>query len=173
MPVLAKQSEANTSESDNLILDRSWYFLFFVVSGFCGLVYEVVWLRLAMASFGVTTALVSAALASTSATVASAEPLNTLFGGLFGQRPAQQVSAAYSQPPATSAYAYAYAPALQLKLGRILLQHVGTFGAWQSSRYYLLTGLWISLTLVPWCTCMGATFPLLMAVIRHSTGIRS
>jgi lipoprotein-anchoring transpeptidase ErfK/SrfK len=59
----------------------------------------------------VTTALVAAALASTSATVASADPLNTLFGGLFGQRPAQQVSAAYSQPPATSAYAYAYAPA--------------------------------------------------------------
>src|SRR5258708_29272980 len=39
-----------------------WYFLFFVVSGFCSLVYEVVWLRLAMASFGVTTALVSIVL---------------------------------------------------------------------------------------------------------------
>jgi predicted membrane-bound spermidine synthase len=62
MAVLAKQSETNTFESDNLILDRSWYFLFFVVSGFCGLVYEVVWLRLAMASFGVTTALVSIVL---------------------------------------------------------------------------------------------------------------
>src|SRR5437588_5531238 len=35
------------------------YFIFFVVSGFCSLVYEVVWLRLAMASFGVTTAMVS------------------------------------------------------------------------------------------------------------------
>src|SRR5258708_28568887 len=39
-----------------------WYFLFFVVSGFCSLVYEVVWLRLAMASFGVTAALVSIVL---------------------------------------------------------------------------------------------------------------
>jgi|SRR5215211_2458067 len=56
-----------------------------------------------------TTALVSAALASASAPVASADPLSALFGGLFGQRPAQQVSAPYSQP-ATSAYAYAYAP---------------------------------------------------------------
>src|SRR5215831_5822646 len=35
------------------------YFVFFVISGFCGLVYEVIWLRLAMASFGVTTALLS------------------------------------------------------------------------------------------------------------------
>src|SRR2546425_6969861 len=39
-----------------------WYFGFFVVSGFCSLVYEVVWLRLAMASFGVTTPLVSIVL---------------------------------------------------------------------------------------------------------------
>ena len=33
-----------------------------MVSGFCSLVYEVVWLRLAMAQFGVTTALVSIVL---------------------------------------------------------------------------------------------------------------
>src|SRR5215471_6429291 len=35
------------------------YFSFFLVSGFCSLVYETVWLRLAMAAFGVTTASVS------------------------------------------------------------------------------------------------------------------
>ena len=35
---------------------------FFVISGFCGLVYEVVWLRLAMTNFGVTTPLVSIVL---------------------------------------------------------------------------------------------------------------
>ena len=39
-----------------------WYFTFFVASGFCALVYEVIWLRLAMASFGVTAALVSIVL---------------------------------------------------------------------------------------------------------------
>ena len=39
-----------------------WYFAFFIISGFCGLVYEVVWVRLAMASFGVNTALVSIVL---------------------------------------------------------------------------------------------------------------
>ncbi len=57
---------------------------------------------------------------------------------------------------------------LQLKLGRLLLQHMGSFGAWQTSRYYFLAGLWVAITLVPWCTCMGSTFPLLMAVIRQS-----
>src|SRR5206468_12895975 len=40
----------------------AWYFGFFVISGFCSLVYEVVWLRLAMAGFGVTTPFVSIVL---------------------------------------------------------------------------------------------------------------
>src|SRR5215469_5529887 len=39
-----------------------WYFVFFFVSGFCGILYEIVWLRLAMAQFGVTNALVSIVL---------------------------------------------------------------------------------------------------------------
>lgn len=59
MPVLLKQGDSSTRESEIPISNLRWYFGFFVVSGFCGLVYEVVWLRLAMASFGVTTALVS------------------------------------------------------------------------------------------------------------------
>src|SRR3989442_4398874 len=40
----------------------TWWFFFFLGSGFAGLVYEVVWLRLAMAAFGVTTPLVSIVL---------------------------------------------------------------------------------------------------------------
>jgi len=62
-----------------------------------------------------------------------------------------------------------FAVPLELKLGRLLLQHAGNFGAWQSSRYYILAGAWIAITLVPWCTCMGSTFPLLMVVIRQAS----
>src|SRR5271163_3669466 len=40
----------------------AWYFLFFLVSGFCSILYEIVWLRLSMAQFGVTSALVSIVL---------------------------------------------------------------------------------------------------------------
>src|SRR5204863_947216 len=43
-------------------MSAAWAFGFFFVSGLCSLVYEVVWLRLAMASFGVTTAFVSIVL---------------------------------------------------------------------------------------------------------------
>src|SRR6516225_3163398 len=40
----------------------SYIFIFFFLSGFCSILYELVWLRLAMAKFGVTTALVSIVL---------------------------------------------------------------------------------------------------------------
>src|ERR1035441_1908351 len=43
-------------------LKRRWFFAFFFISGFCSLVYEVVWLRLSMAKFGVTTPMVSIVL---------------------------------------------------------------------------------------------------------------
>ena len=39
-----------------------WLFTFFLVSGFCSLVDEVVWVRLAMAAFGVTTPLIAIVL---------------------------------------------------------------------------------------------------------------
>src|SRR6516162_9894018 len=41
-----------------------WYFCFFIVSGFCSILYEIVWLRLSMAEFGVTTAMVSLVLSA-------------------------------------------------------------------------------------------------------------
>src|SRR5262245_58967429 len=41
---------------------RGVFFVFFFASGFASLVYEVVWLRIAMAQFGVTSALASIVL---------------------------------------------------------------------------------------------------------------
>src|SRR5947208_14654789 len=43
------------------------------------------------------------------------------------------------------------------------------YGSGVSSRYYLLSGPWIAVTLIPWCTCMGSTFPLLMGVIERTS----
>ena len=44
------------------LISRRWFFGFFFVSGLCSILYEIVWLRLAMAQFGVTTAMVSIVL---------------------------------------------------------------------------------------------------------------
>jgi len=51
-----------------------------------------------------------------------------------------------------------------------LLQALSTAAAWQSSRLLLTFPAcgWPS-RLFPWCTCMGATFPLLMGVIERTS----
>lgn len=43
---------------------QRWFFAFFLVSGFCSILYELIWLRLAMAQFGVTTPMISIVLSS-------------------------------------------------------------------------------------------------------------
>ncbi len=40
----------------------AWFFILFLISGGCSILYEIVWLRLAMAQFGVTSALTSIVL---------------------------------------------------------------------------------------------------------------
>ncbi|HZP17707.1 MAG TPA: hypothetical protein VFB00_07070, partial [Terriglobales bacterium] len=51
----------------------------------------------------------------------------------------------------------------QLLLGRQLLERLGLSS---SLGYYLASGVWLAVTLVPWCACMGATIPVAMQAIR-------
>ncbi len=143
----------------------AWFFAFFIVSGFCSLVYQVVWLRVAMAQFGVTTPLISIVL-------------SVFMGGLaLGSWGAGRVARRFEGRPARvflGMYAITelviglsglvVAPALAQ--GRLLFAAPGSDAAWASSGYYLASGAWITLTLFPFCTCMGATFPLAMAGVR-------
>src|SRR5271166_1267519 len=71
MPVLPEklgqaQDTVQSDKGDALGTRRNrgmgWFFVFFFISGFCSILYEVIWLRLAMAQFGVTSALVSIVL---------------------------------------------------------------------------------------------------------------
>lgn len=149
-----------------------WFFVFFIVSGFCSLVYQVVWLRLAMASFGVTTPLVSIVLSVFMAGLA----LGSWGAGRLATRLA-------SGPAATPLRLYAFAELLialsaetvpaALVRGRRQLAESAGGAEWGSFDHYLASGSWIALTLLPFCTCMGATFPLAMAAIRRSVPARS
>jgi len=55
----------------------------------------------------------------------------------------------------------------ELFLGRLLLLKIVREIALSSSYYYFPSGIWLAITLVPWCMCMGATFPLAMAAIKQ------
>ena len=64
-----------------------WFFAFFFLSGMCSVMYEVIWLRLGMAHFGVTTPLISIFLSIFMAGLglgggaANAVPTGARFGG--------------------------------------------------------------------------------------------
>jgi spermidine synthase len=146
-----------------------WFFIFFLASGFCGLVAEVVWLRLAMAEFGVVTPLVS--------TVLSVFMAGLAIGSWQGGRLAA-CSAAWPRLSPIRLYACAeiaiglsaFVVPVLLKAGRHLLLQAGEGAAWGSLRYHLAAGGWIAVALLPFCMCMGATFPLALAALRDRSG---
>jgi spermidine synthase len=148
----------------------AWFFAFFLVSGFCSLVYQVVWLRLAMAGFGVTAPMVAIVL-------------STFMAGLaLGSWAAGRLARAESVPPALPLRLYALAELgiavggavvpFGLVLGRSWLASAADV-AWGSLRHYLASGLCVAVVLLPFCACMGATFPLAMWAIRRWMPARS
>ena len=141
-----------------------WFFLFFFVSGFCSILYEIVWLRLSMAQFGVTSALVSIVLSMFMAGLGL---------GSWGAGYAIRKFGDRIRIPALRLYAFselligisALAVPAELLWGRNLLERLPTSS---SGAYYLFSGAWVALTLIPWCACMGATIPLAMLAINKS-----
>jgi spermidine synthase len=144
-----------------------WYFTFFFVSGFCSILYELVWLRLAMAQFAVTSALISIVL--------SAFMIGLGFGSWGAGRYIRNRKSR-SRIPALRLYALtelliglsAVLVPHELVWGRVLLHKLDAGTPLSSATYYAAAGFCIALTLVPWCACMGATFPFAMAAIREN-----
>lgn len=149
-----------------------WYFTFFFASGFCSILYELIWLRLAMAQFGVTTAMVSIVLSSFMAGLG----VGSLAVGRLVRKYARRI---------TSSPLHLYAAAeifigcsavvvpLELLVGRWLLEHVGNSLSLSSAGYYVAAGIWLACTITPWCACMGATIPLGMYAIRCNKALES
>jgi spermidine synthase len=143
-----------------------WYFFFFLVSGFCGILYELVWLRLAMAQFGVTTPLVSIVLSMFMAGLG----LGSWAAGTLIRRYEGRTNF-----PPLRLYALcelligisAILVPLQMQGGHHLLEQLSGQNGISSGSYYLVAGTWLALTMVPWCACMGATIPLAMFAIRR------
>jgi spermidine synthase/MFS family permease len=146
-------------------LKISWFYAFFFISGFCSLVYEVVWLRLAMAKFGITTPMVSIVLSVFMAGLGIGSWAGGLFIRRFDRSAAVLPLRLYALVELLIGLSGILAP-LTINAGAHILTGAGKDLVWNSSTYYLVSGAWIMLALLPWCTCMGATFPFAMAAIR-------
>jgi spermidine synthase len=149
---------SNTERFTRLIL-----FVLFLVSGFSGLVYQVVWVRLAFASFGIITPVLSM--------VVSVFMLGLSLGAWAGGR---SVKFLVRKTGLSALWFYAgtelvigigafAAPASFAISQRMLL----VAGEADSSRYLLFSALALAFSILPWCIFMGATFPLMMAFVRE------
>jgi len=142
-----------------------WFFVFFFISGFCSVLYELVWLRLAMAQFGVTTALVSIVLSTFMAGLG----LGSWAAGTLVRRHGERIKF-----PPLRLYALtelfigvsALVVPLELVWGHRTLVATAEQAAVSSAAYHLVSGAFLAVTLIPWCACMGATIPLAMFAIR-------
>jgi len=138
-------------------------FALFFLSGFSGLVYQMVWTRLAFASFGIITPVLSV--------VISVFMLGLSLGSWLGGRWIQ-TAVRRDGPAALRLYALAE---FMIGLGAFLVPWLFSFGEQlllssgegDSSWYLLLSALVLGFSILPWCLFMGATFPLMMAFVRE------
>ncbi len=138
-----------------------WFFTFFFISGFCSVLYELVWLRLSMAQFGVTTAMVSIVLSVFMAGLGLGSWASGAWirrcGGKIGF-PTLHLYAVIELLIGVSGILVPY----ELGLGHGILERLGSTS---SAEYYIVSGIWVALTLIPWCALMGATIPVGMLAI--------
>jgi predicted membrane-bound spermidine synthase len=142
--------------------------LLFFLSGACGLLYQVVWLRLAFASFGIITPVVSLVLSVFMAGLA----IGSWLGGRFAARWGARVGSAaviYGLAEFGIALGAVLVPTLLQRGEHSLL----SAGAADSAPFLALSAVWITIALLPWCVLMGATFPLMMQFVRERSGSAS
>jgi spermidine synthase len=141
---------------------RRLYLLFFL-SGLCSLVYQMVWTRLAFASFGIITPVLSV--------VISVFMLGLSIGAWAGGR----VIPSLVRRSGLSAIFFYAGSELIIGLGAFAVP--GLFAAGEhcllaagqtdSIAYLLFSALVLAVSILPWCVFMGATYPLMMAYVRE------
>jgi predicted membrane-bound spermidine synthase len=142
---------------------RRILFLLFFLSGFCSLVYQVVWTRMAFASFGIITPVLSVVL--------SVFMLGLSIGSWLG---GHWIPALVKKTGLSAVLFYACAELL-IGLGAFAVPNLFamgehlllTTGETDSFRYLFLSALVLAASILPWCVCMGTTFPFMMAYIRE------
>jgi len=149
-----------------------YLFTFFFLSGFCSILYELIWLRLAMAKFGVTTALVSIVLSVFMAGLGAGSWISGTLVRRYGDEVKFPPLRLYAASELLIAISALVVP-LQLAWGSRLLERMADHVPISSGLYYVASGAWLAGTLIPWCACMGATIPLAMFAICRDARYQS
>jgi spermidine synthase len=146
----------------NLFTRRVLFVLFFL-SGFCGLLYQVIWTRLAFASYGIITPVLSV--------VVSMFMLGLAIGSWAGGR----LIGPLTRKTKWSAILWYALAELMIGIGAFVVpklfaqgeEMLLSSGQTDSFRYLLFSAVVLALSILPWCVFMGATFPFMMAYARE------
>ena len=149
----------------NQFTRRVLFFLFFF-SGFASLVYQIVWTRMAFASFGIIAPVLSVVL--------SVFMLGLALGSWAGGR---LIASLVSKTGLSAVFFYAGAELL-IGLGALVVPKLFVLGErlllptgqMDSFNYLLFSALALAISILPWCVCMGTTFPFMMAYVREREG---
>lgn len=147
-----------------LALLKPILFLMFLLSGFAGLLYQVIWSRLAYAAFGVMSPVLSVVISVFMLGLA----IGSWIGGILAKRLQERKNAATAL-----ILSYGLTEAA-IGLGAILVPYeykwssslILPTGELNSVSYLLCSALAIAISLAPWCILMGATYPLVMGFIQ-------
>lgn len=138
-------------------------FVLFFLSGFCCLLYQVIWIRMAYASFGTITPVLSV--------IISVFMLGLSIGSYWGGRLIDNLVRHWDLSP-IQFYAFveffigigAFTVPEIFSLGERWLLSAGEMN---SIRYLMLSDIIIILSVLPWCILMGATYPFMMSFIKR------
>jgi len=138
--------------------------LLFFLSGFSALLYQLVWLRLAFASFGIVTAVLSIVV---SVFMLGLSVGSWVGGNLIGRLIRR------TQRPAIEFYGLsecliglgAFVVPMLFDLGEQVLLSLGES---DSLLYVIGSAAVLGISLLPWCFFMGTTFPFMMTFIKQT-----
>jgi spermidine synthase len=141
---------------------RRILFLLFFLSGFCSLLYQVIWTRMAFASFGIIIPVLSVVL---SVFMLGLSVGAWLGGWLIGPLQKKSGLSAIFFYGLMELFigAGAFAVPKLFGLGEEILLSAGQM---DSFRYLLFSAVALGLSIFPWCLFMGTTFPFMMAFVR-------
>jgi predicted membrane-bound spermidine synthase len=163
VPETAPAPRPAAGETPPLPYRRAILFALFFLSGSSGLIYQVVWTRMAFAAFGIIMPVLSV--------VISVFMLGLSLGAWLGGRYIGRLASKTGR----SALAYYGVAEFIIGLGAVVVpqlfnagkQLLLSTGQTDSIIYLGLSALVLAVSILPWCVFMGATFPLMMAYVRE------
>jgi spermidine synthase len=138
-------------------------FILLLISGFCGLLYQIVWIRLAFTAFGIITPVLSV--------VISVFMLGLAIGSWAGGR---YIAGLINRTGWSAIVFYGFMEFL-VGIGGLIVPYLFSFGQtlllpagdFDSFKYLFFSAVILGTAVLPWCLFMGATIPFMMAFVRQ------